>query len=161
MQNSSIKRSFIAELKSHHPFETIVARPYKNQMLMKNLECCVDFLIIHLLRCFWYFRMSSLLFNYLPSFDPSSCYFFLLLRNSALFWTHKILSLLIELVSFAEISFYHYHHLIVHIHQLSFNFLIKSIIIIGLSVPGYKISSNRKYRQGFLRFYATVLSSIL
>ena len=160
MQNSSIKRSFIAELKSHHPFGRIVARPYKNQKLMKNLICYVDFLIIHPLRCFWYFRMSSLLFDCLLSFGPSSCYSFLLLRNSTLFWTHKILSLWIELVSFAEISFYHCHHLIVHTHQLSFNFLMK-FIIVGLSVPGHKISSNRKYRQGFLRFYATVLSSIL
>ena len=161
MQNSLIAMCFVRVLENHHPFRRIIARPCKNQKRMKNLVCCADFLIIRHLRCFWYFGMSSHLFDCLPFFGLSSCYSFLLIKNSTLFWTHKILSSLIELVSFVEIFFYHCRHLIVHIHLLSLNFQMTFIIIMLLSVLGHKISSNHKYRQEFLRFCATVLSSIL
>lgn len=110
------------------------------------------------LRCFWYSKNLS---DCLPSFRQSSCYSSILLRNSTLFWTHKILSSLIELVSFAEIFFYHCHHLKVHNHLLSFDFQETFDMIIVLSVPGCKIYSNRKNHRGFPRFYATVLSGIL
>ena len=161
MQNSSIERSFIGLFKSRQLFRMIIVKPYKNQKLMKNLECCVDFSTTHHPLCFLCFRMSSLLWDCLPSFGLFSYYSSLSLRNSILFWTHMILSSLIELVSFAEIFFYHCHHLTVHIHLPSFEFQIKFVIIIVLSALGCMICSNRRYRRVFLQFYATILSGIL
>ena len=139
MQNSSIERSYIGLFKSRQLFRMIIVKPYKNQKLMKNLECCVDFSTTHHPLCFLCFRMSSLLWDCLPSFGLFSYYSFLSLRNSILFWTH----------------------LTVHIHLPSFEFQIKFVIIIVLSAPGCMICSNRRYRRVFLQFYATILSGIL
>ena len=161
MQNSSIEKSLVTEVKRHHLFRKIIVKPYKNQKLKKNLKCCVNFWTIHLLLYFLYSRKLSPLFNFYRFWNQLEYYSYLIPRNFTLFWTHKILSSSVKLGSFTEISFYHYHHLIVHIHLLSFKYQLKFVINIVLDLLKCKINSNRKHDREFLLFCATVLSSTL